>query len=206
MDQSGPELTNTYELTVITRTEEEAEAAKKLIDDLNGKITETKKLGSRRLAYPIEKEVTGFYTSFDFTCRPKQILDLNRRLSLLNQILRHLIIIKKPMRFVPTPAPKVEKPEEKSVLTPVKPEEPVAEVKPEIKIEAPAPEKLPEEKPAKPEKAAPAAKPKPVKPEPKPEPQPEPKPEPIKKSPDEAETEDDRLRKLDEKLDELLKE
>ena len=60
-------MTN-YEIMFIVRTTMESDkikgtidAMKKIITDGKGKIVETKDMGEKKLAYPIKKELTGYY-------------------------------------------------------------------------------------------------------------------------------------------------
>lgn len=88
-----------YELMFIVKTAVEAEGAKKVfetyqkaITEAKGKITSSKEMGQRKLAYPINKEINGFYYVIDFTAKAEDIKELNRRLRLDENIVRHLII------------------------------------------------------------------------------------------------------------------
>jgi len=180
----------TYEITFITKEDLKEKPVKKLIDDLGGKILATSSLGEKTFTYPIKKEEKGVYTTVTFEIEPEKLLDLNKKLSLEEEILRHLIIIHKAA----------------SVYMP-KPKEMKAEkvVAPELEIAAPKEEKeLPAPKEMKKiEKPAKKVEKKVVKP----------KAEKVMHVPTKAEeieretiSEEDRLKELDKKLDELLKE
>ena len=59
---------NKYEMMFIVKTTVEeteavkvAEELKSIITSMKGEITDSKDLGNKKLAYPINKEVTGFY-------------------------------------------------------------------------------------------------------------------------------------------------
>ena len=59
---------NNYEIMFIVKTTLEesvvkstVESLKNIITDMNGKLTGSKDMGQRELAYPINKEITGFY-------------------------------------------------------------------------------------------------------------------------------------------------
>lgn len=171
-----------YEIIFITRENLSGkdDPLTKEIEALDGKILNTSALGQKQLAYPIKKEKSGFYTSCLFEIEPEKLTDLNRKLDLKEEILRHLIIVA-PKMVTPPMAPKIEKKTLKK-----------EEILPEKIVEAP---KI-EEKPLKIEKIAP----KPA--EPKKE-----APKKIKEEKKEVEeTEEERLKALDKKLDELLKE
>jgi len=159
-----------YEITYLTREEPKAGApVAKVIESLDGKITSSSHLGQKQLAYPIKKEKSAFYTTVLFEIPGEKVLELNRKLNLEEEILRHLIISAKV-----------------GVISPLAPP-----LKPEKAIEKPL-----VEKPAVPLPEIKEEKPKPL------------KPKPVRKKPvlEEGVSEEDRLKALDKKLDELLKE
>ncbi len=90
---------NKYELMFIVKTTMEADAAsslannyKKVISSLNGNVTNYKDMGQKKLAYEIEHQVNGFYYVFNFEATTDTIKELDRRLRLDENILRHMII------------------------------------------------------------------------------------------------------------------
>ncbi len=90
---------NKYEIMFIVKTTMESDAAlkvantyKALITDNKGEVTNFKEMGQRKLAYEIKKQNTGFYYVFNFTATAETIKELDRRLGLDENILRHLII------------------------------------------------------------------------------------------------------------------
>ncbi|MBI2589608.1 30S ribosomal protein S6 [Candidatus Berkelbacteria bacterium] len=80
-----------YEITVITRDETNAGVAN-LIQELKGHITAERALGRRQFTYPMHKETAGYYTALRFTLEPDQLEILDRRLRLMNELLRYLIV------------------------------------------------------------------------------------------------------------------
>ncbi len=91
-------MTN-YEIMFIVKTTIEAEkqkktidAMKKIITDGKGKIVETKEMGERKLAYPIKKELNGYYYVLKVEASSDVVSEFDRRASLDETILRHLII------------------------------------------------------------------------------------------------------------------
>jgi len=113
----------TYEITFITK-EEKDPVVKKTIESLGGKIKDHSSLGRRKLAYPIQKEKVGVYTTYLFDLTTDKIEDLNKKLKLEKEILRYLIIQKteKPtekLKKEEKPAKKTKKITEK-VAKPVK--------------------------------------------------------------------------------------
>ena len=88
-----------YEIMFIVKTTLEEKAVKetveslnKVITDMKGKITSSKDMGQRELAYPINKEVSGFYYVFNFEANNDIINELNRKSRINENIIRHMII------------------------------------------------------------------------------------------------------------------
>ena len=88
-----------YEMMFIVKTTLEETAVKNtvkefsdIITSMNGKITTTKEMGHRELAYPITKEVSVFYYVFNFETNNDIINELNRKARINENIIRHLII------------------------------------------------------------------------------------------------------------------
>ena len=88
-----------YEMMFIVKTTLEEAAVKNTVKELsdivtsrNGKITNTKEMGQRELAYPINKEVSGFYYVFNFEATNDIINELNRKSRINENIIRHMII------------------------------------------------------------------------------------------------------------------
>ncbi len=88
-----------YELMFIVKTTMESDGASKLaksyekiITDSKGKIESSKDMGQRKLAYPINKEINGFYYVVDFSASQETVAELNRRFRLDENIVRHMII------------------------------------------------------------------------------------------------------------------
>ena len=65
---------------------------KKLLEDLEGKITKEDNWGRKSLAYPIKHETQGTYGLFEFDLDPKQLQELNKRMRLSREILRYLVV------------------------------------------------------------------------------------------------------------------
>lgn len=91
-------MTN-YEIMFIVKTTIESEKQKKTIDtmkkiitDGKGKIVETKEMGERKLAYPIKQELNGYYYVLKVEASSDVVSEFDRRASLDETILRHLII------------------------------------------------------------------------------------------------------------------
>lgn len=88
-----------YEIMFIVKTTmEQGEAStlansyKKLITDDKGEVTNFKEMGQRKLAYPIKKQINGFYYLINFNATTDTVKELDRRLRLDENIIRHMII------------------------------------------------------------------------------------------------------------------
>jgi len=199
---------NQYEITIITRENLKGEPAKKEIENLGGKVLNITELEERQFAYQVKKESSGYYTSIIFEIEPTKVLELNKKIGLNADVLRHLIITHKaaaitapkPAAVAPVlpaviPAKEIEEIREPKREEELITEEKVSAIKEEKKEEV-------KEKKAKPVKKA-------VKKEEEPKKVVE---EPVTRSKETEEaiqkelSAEDRLKALDKKLDELLKE
>ena len=88
-----------YEMMFIVKTTLEEAAVKNTVKELsdiitsrNGKITNTKEMGQRELAYPINKEVSGFYYVITVEASHDAIKEFDRKARLNENIIRHQII------------------------------------------------------------------------------------------------------------------
>ncbi|NMA50704.1 MAG: 30S ribosomal protein S6 [Mollicutes bacterium] len=92
---------DTYEIMFIitnniedATNKKEAENLQKIITSDKGKIIDFKEIGKRKLAYPIKKEVTGTYYLLIVEAKHSTIKEFNRKVSINENVLRHLIIKK----------------------------------------------------------------------------------------------------------------
>lgn len=90
---------NKYEIMFIVKATMEAadvkktaESFKSLMNDLKGKVTDYKELGEKTLAYPIKKELNGYYFVMQVEADKKTIHEFDRKIRLDENVLRHLII------------------------------------------------------------------------------------------------------------------
>ena len=90
---------NKYEMMFIVKATMEsenvkatAESIKKLVTDLKGNVVEYKELGEKKLAYPIKKELNGYYFLMQLEATKEAEAELNRKAGLDENILRHLIV------------------------------------------------------------------------------------------------------------------
>lgn len=93
-------MTNYEIMFIVKATLEESELTKitkeaqKLITDNKSKVIEFKDLGKKKLAYPIKKETSGCYYLMNVNATHECIKEFDRKLSINENILRHLILNK----------------------------------------------------------------------------------------------------------------
>ncbi|MBR1416861.1 MAG: 30S ribosomal protein S6 [Bacilli bacterium] len=92
---------NKYEMMFIVKSQTEEADVKKVADSIekvakdNGaKVSEFKELGLKKLAYPIKKEINGYYYLLTFEAPKEAIEELNRKTSINENVIRHLIVRK----------------------------------------------------------------------------------------------------------------
>ena len=90
---------NKYEMMFIVKTTLDEESANKvskvyedIIKSMKGKLTDSKNLGNKKLAYPIKKEATGYYYVFNFEATPEIVAEVDRKARIDESVLRHMII------------------------------------------------------------------------------------------------------------------
>lgn len=90
---------NKYEIMFIVKTTIEEEIVKKtitdlkkIITDLKGEIVEEKDMGQKKLAYPINKEVNGFYYVLVVNANGEIVKEFDRKAKINDNVIRHLII------------------------------------------------------------------------------------------------------------------
>lgn len=81
----------TLDDTALSNITKEVQA---LINDNNGKVIEFKDMGRKKLAYSINKEVSGFYYLINAEAENETIQEFDRKLRINENILRHLILKK----------------------------------------------------------------------------------------------------------------
>lgn len=193
----------TYEITFISKEDLDEKQIKDVLTPLGAKVLSVTLIGEKQLIYKIKKEDRGFYSSVLFEIEPEKITDINKKMALEEEIIRFLIVAKKPSqllaaeeklvrsKIIPT---EIEEP--KKIKVPEEIEEPKEIEKPKV-IETIKEEKIEKKKEvAKPKKPVKKSE-KDVKPKISKE---------VAEIETETESEEDRLKALDKKLDELLKE
>ena len=90
---------NKYEMMFIVKATMEAEqvkataeGVKKNAENKNSKVVDYKELGEKKLAYPIKKEINGYYFVMQMEASKEAIAELDRKTALDENVLRHLII------------------------------------------------------------------------------------------------------------------
>ena len=79
----------TLESDVVDKT---AESLKSIITDKKGKVSEFKALGEKKFAYPIKKEINGYYFLMLANAPAEAIAEFDRKALINENILRHLVI------------------------------------------------------------------------------------------------------------------
>ena len=88
-----------YEIMFIVKTTLEESVVKStvesltsIITDMKGKVENSKDMGQIELAYPIKKEISGFYYVLTVEASHEAIAEFDRKARLNENILRHQII------------------------------------------------------------------------------------------------------------------
>ena len=64
------------------------------IIEAEGSVGEVNEWGLRKLAYPIQKKNEGYYVVAEFEAEPTLPQELDRRLRISDQVMRHIIVNK----------------------------------------------------------------------------------------------------------------
>jgi small subunit ribosomal protein S6 len=68
------------------------EAVGKLVEKEGGTVVRLDDIGIRRLAYPIQKKVDGYYVLFEIDGSGQEIAELERRMRVNDMILRYITV------------------------------------------------------------------------------------------------------------------
>jgi len=89
----------TYELVMViapTLSEDQVEAVvdqvRRFVVEREGEVLKVDQWGRRRLAYPIDHHKEGIYVLAQFRLDPAYASQLNRRLDLSEEVIRHLLV------------------------------------------------------------------------------------------------------------------
>lgn len=91
---------NNYETMVVFSVANGEEAAQPLLEkfkgmiEANGTLESVDEWGKRKLAYPIEDELEGYYVLFNYQAEPEFPAELDRVFKITDGVLRSLIINK----------------------------------------------------------------------------------------------------------------
>ncbi len=91
---------NNYETMVVFSVAKGEEAAQPLLEkfkgmiEANGTLESVDEWGKRKLAYPIEDELEGYYVLFNYQAEPEFPAELDRVFKITDGVLRSLIIKK----------------------------------------------------------------------------------------------------------------
>jgi small subunit ribosomal protein S6 len=89
---------NKYEIMFILKSNEEeaiktqVSELKAIITDMKGVIENEKEMGNRKLAYPIKKELNGYYYVMNVEANNEAIQEFDRKSRISENVLRHMII------------------------------------------------------------------------------------------------------------------
>lgn len=92
-------MTNYEVMFIMNPTLEEAARDARIakIQDViaaDGEVGQVDAWGMRKLAYPIEKKTEGYYVVIEFKASPELPKELDRRLKITDDVMRHIIINK----------------------------------------------------------------------------------------------------------------
>jgi small subunit ribosomal protein S6 len=71
---------------------ETIDRVKRLIESMDGQLSETQDWGMRDLAYPIRKQPRGTYILLQYTARPEVVKEIERTMKLADEILRFISV------------------------------------------------------------------------------------------------------------------
>ena len=90
---------NKYEMMFIVKATMEseqvkatAENMKNIVTECGGKVVEFKELGEKKLAYPIKKEISGYYYVMTLEATKEVESELSRKAGIDENVIRHLIV------------------------------------------------------------------------------------------------------------------
>ena len=90
---------NKYEMMFIVKATMDAdkvkataENVKKNAESKDSKVVDYKELGEKKLAYPIKKEINGYYFVMQIEATKEAEAELDRKTALDENVLRHLIV------------------------------------------------------------------------------------------------------------------
>ena len=95
----GGVIMNKYEIMFIVKTDidektqkDTVKAFEKVLTDMKSKVINTKDMGQKKLAYPINKQVRGNYYVFNVEATVAAVNEFDRKAKIDENILRHIVI------------------------------------------------------------------------------------------------------------------
>ena len=89
---------NKYESIIIIDQNVDEEGMKALISrftdliNTEGKVSNVKELGKRKLAYEIKKNKEAFYVIFEFEAKPELIAELERNYRITDEVIKFIVV------------------------------------------------------------------------------------------------------------------
>ena len=89
---------NKYEIMFILKSNDveaintQVSELKAIITDMKGEIVNEKEMGNRKLAYPIKKELNGYYYVIVVNANNDAVAEFDRKSRISENVLRHMII------------------------------------------------------------------------------------------------------------------
>jgi len=90
---------NKYEIMFIVRTDIDEKTQKdtvksfeKVLTDMKSKIVNTKDMGQKKLAYPINKQLRGNYYLLNVEASASAVKEFDRKAKIDENILRHIVV------------------------------------------------------------------------------------------------------------------
>lgn len=86
-----------YEMVVIFQADIEdhkavSEEIAEIVRGLGAEVEKVDLWGKKRFAYPIEKQVEGYYTLYTFKLDPAQVKEMERLVTLRPYVVRHMVV------------------------------------------------------------------------------------------------------------------
>ena len=86
-----------YEMVVILQADLEdhkmvSEEIAEIVRGLGAEVEKVDLWGKKRFAYPIDKQIEGFYVLYTFKLDPAQVKEMERLLSLRTQVIRQMVV------------------------------------------------------------------------------------------------------------------
>lgn len=91
---------NKYETIIIINSNLEEEAVKSVVSKVtdliakHGTVESTEEWGKKKLAYPIQKQLEGYYVLFNFSSNSEFIEELERVYNITDEIIKHIVVRK----------------------------------------------------------------------------------------------------------------